>query len=168
MASAQQRIKRWENGLVHWDLTEESRKANEELCHNYGRDPLTFRPETLFVNNQHHRYNEGAWSHGYPATAWLQLGLAYACGIYTAQNQGIIRTGQIFKNFWSHHYFDWIQWGKRSVVFAWAGGLVLGTFLFGNPDTALRRIRTRYEVFMVSAKSDVRANDEMYTIKLNN
>ena len=40
--------KAWENGLKHWDLTEESRLANPELFDNYGRDPLTgFAPENL-------------------------------------------------------------------------------------------------------------------------
>jgi hypothetical protein len=77
-------MKKWENGTKQWDLTEESRKMNEELCHNYGRDPLTFRPEALLIQNENARRNEAKHSHGYPYTAWLQIGLVYGCGIYTA------------------------------------------------------------------------------------
>ena len=40
-------VKRWENKLNHFDLTEETRKANSEMLEMYGRDPYTFYPETL-------------------------------------------------------------------------------------------------------------------------
>jgi hypothetical protein len=51
MGSNKTDLKAWENGQKRWDLTEESRKLNPELCANYGRDALTFRPETHIVNN---------------------------------------------------------------------------------------------------------------------
>jgi len=64
-------IKAWENGTKTWNLTEESRRLNAEMCAGYGRDALTFSPETTMVNNMYYRQNEGPISHGYPATSWL-------------------------------------------------------------------------------------------------
>lgn len=125
-------LKAYGNYLKPWDLTEASRAANADICDRYGRDPLSFDCETLQVNNLYQFHNEGPHSHGYPYTFWMQLGLIYTCGIYTAQQQGIIRTGQVYKNFWAHHYFDWIQFAKRSTLVAGLGGLVLGSILFGN------------------------------------
>lgn len=39
--------KQWENGIAKWDLTEETRKLNPVLMERYGRDPFSFKPETL-------------------------------------------------------------------------------------------------------------------------
>jgi len=77
--------------------------------------------------------NEGKLSHGYPATFWLQFGLLYATGVYTAREQGLIRRNVFLTKFWRFHYFDWISYMRRCVVYGWAGGLVAGTVLFGNP-----------------------------------
>ena len=78
-------VKAWENGQKSWDLTAESRRLNPELCNNYGRDPLTFKPETTMINNERLRQLEGPMSHGFPGTFWLQAGIAYGCGVYTAK-----------------------------------------------------------------------------------
>lgn len=64
-------VKQWENGLVHWDLTEESKKINPMLMERYGRDPFSFKPETTGIQNYYLRKYEGPMSHGYPLTAWL-------------------------------------------------------------------------------------------------
>mgnify|MGYP007048514164 CR=1 FL=1 len=39
----------------------------------------------ITLENEFWRYNEASWSHGYPATSWLQLAIMYGCGLYTAQ-----------------------------------------------------------------------------------
>ena len=41
--------KKWENGLVEWDLTEETRKINPMLTERYGRDPFSYKTETLAI-----------------------------------------------------------------------------------------------------------------------
>ena len=46
MSDTQRQVKKWENGLNEWDLQKESRKANPELLGNFGRDRLTYTPET--------------------------------------------------------------------------------------------------------------------------
>ena len=145
MSERQREMKQWENGLKTWDLTEESRKANADFLRGYGRDPLTFKVENYQLENEYWRFNEAGISHGYPATSWLQLAICYGVGVYTAQQQGIIRKGQFFKNFWGHHYFDWTMWFRRSFVWAGVGGLALGTVLFGKPDLALKRAHSKYE-----------------------
>ena len=68
-----------------FDLTKESRRYNADLLDSYGRDPFTISSETLIVANEHWRTKEGPISHGYPYTSWLQIGIAYGCGIYTAK-----------------------------------------------------------------------------------
>jgi len=161
-------VKAWENGLKKWDLTEESRKANAALCDNYGRDPFTYTPETYYLANEWYRKHEAPMSHGYPYTAWLQLGLVYCCGIYTAHNQAIIRSGQFFKNFWGHHYFDWIMFARRSAIFGVAGGLIAGTFMFGQPDLAMRRAYSKFKYYTEDIKQDPRNNKDMYYVKMNN
>jgi hypothetical protein len=94
MANERQReLKSWDTGNKVFDLQEESKKANHDLLKFYGRDRLTFSPETLQIRNEYLRYNEAKHAHGYPGTAWLQLALVYGCGIYTAQEQGILRRG---------------------------------------------------------------------------
>jgi len=169
MAHERQReLKAWESGNKKWDLTEESRKANYDLLKYYGRDQLTFAPETLALRNEFLRYNEAKHAHGYPGTAWLQLAIIYGCGIYTAQEQGILRRGQFFKNFWSHHYFDWILWGRRSFAFGIVGGLVAGTVMFGDMDLSMRRAYSKYQYYFSAKVSDPRANEDMWRVKFNN
>jgi hypothetical protein len=57
--------------------------------------------------------------------------------------------------FWRFHYFDWISYIRRSVVYAWAGGLVAGTLLFGSPDLAIRRAFNSYNYYFTMEKIDI-------------
>ena len=63
-------MKRWENGLEKWDLTEETRKANDFLS-DYGHDQYTYDPEAKAIYNLYLKNSEAANAHGYPATSWL-------------------------------------------------------------------------------------------------
>ena len=105
---------------------------------------MNYHPETLRANSDYFAKYEGRIAHGYPGTAWLQLGLLYGVGIYTAKEQGIVSKNVIFARFWKFHYFDWITFLRRGGIYAWAGGLVAGTVLFGSPDISIRRTITRY------------------------
>ena len=169
MSERQREIKEWESGQhKEWDLKEESRLANQTLLNGFGRDRLTYTPETYQVQNEYWRYNESGISHGYPATAWLQIGLCYAAGVYTAKEQCIIGKTGFFKNFWAHHYFDWIMFGRRAFTYGIVGGLVAGTIMFGRPDLALRRANGRYEQYFSGRIPDVRNNTDMWHVKFNN
>ena len=44
---------------------------------------------------------------------------------------------------------------RRSVVYAWAGGLVAGTLLIGSPDLAIRRAFNRYNYYFTMEKIDI-------------
>ena len=79
------------------------------------------------------------YAHGFPFTAWLQLGLVYAVGLYTAKEQGCVPRGTLITRFWRYHYFDWLTFVRRAGVYAFGGGLVAGTILFGSPDVSLKR-----------------------------
>ena len=75
----------------------------------------------------------------------MQLGLIYACGLYTAKEQGCVARGVIFSRFWRYHYFDWLTFLRRSGIYAIGGGLVAGTILFGSPDVSIKRVINRYQ-----------------------
>jgi len=60
------------------------------------------------------------------------------------------------------------MFARRSAIFGVAGGLVLGTMLFGKPDLALKRAYNRFEYYIIGDISDSRASDDMYTVKFNN
>jgi hypothetical protein len=92
-------IKKWDNNVYNYDVTEASRAMNPWLA-NYGRDRLTYSAETPYSSANFLARNEGSQSHGYPLTAWLQLGLVYACGLYTAKEQGIVKKRVFFQKFW--------------------------------------------------------------------
>jgi hypothetical protein len=115
---------------------------------NFGYDRYTYTPELHELNALYWHETEAKTSHGYPRTAWLQLGLVYACGIYTAQEQGIIKRNVLFSRFWRAHYFDWITFAQRSVKIAWVGGVLAGTVLFGNPHVAFKRCISKYRFYM--------------------
>ena len=85
MTDSGKEIKKWENGINKWDFQKETAKANQDLLGQFGRDALTYRPEKYTLDNEFWRYNEAAWSHGYPATSWFQLAIMYGCGLYTAK-----------------------------------------------------------------------------------
>ena len=67
------------------------------------------------------KYHEGRVAHGYPYTAWMQLGLLYAAGVYTAREQGLVRRSVFVTRFWRFHYFDWITYIRRAGLYAGAG-----------------------------------------------
>lgn len=60
--------------------------------------------------------------------------------------------------FWRAHYFDWITFARRGAIYAWAGGLVAGTVLFGSPDLALRRAISKYHYYVSMAELDLSNN----------
>ena len=72
----------------------------------------------------------------------------------------------MFGKFWQHHYFDWIQFARRSAVVGVGGGLVLGTLLFGDMSLSLRRIKGKYTYYLQGAPEDVRANVNNWHTKL--
>ena len=85
MSDPTRELKKWENGINTWDFQKETAKANKDFLSGFGRDQLTYKPEKITLENEFWRYNEASWSHGYPATSWLQLAIMYGCGLYTAQ-----------------------------------------------------------------------------------
>ena len=101
-----------------------------------------------------HAENEARFAHGYPFTAWFQLGLLYFTGVYTAREQGLITRTTLFTKFWRFHYFDWIGFAQRGVKYAWLGGLVAGTFLFGNPQIAYQRCVSKINFYLFEGKLD--------------
>lgn len=169
MTDRQRELKSWEVGTHKpFDLKEESRIANPELVGSYGRNNFTYTSELYLLSNEYWRYNEAGLAHGYPMTTYLQLGIIYAAGVYTAREQGILKRTQFFGSFWRHHYFDWITFVRRAGVYGIAGGLVAGTVLFGNPDLSLRRCVSKYELYFKRRNLDPRANEGSYAAKINN
>ena len=163
-------VKKWENNVNKWDISEEFRKANYDgLLKHYGRDRFTVRwnGDNVAAANAHYKKYEGWMSHGYPATYWLQFGLIYGVGVYTATQQGILPRGQFFKKFWTHHYFDWLLFGRRSLIVGVGGGYLLGTFVFGDPKLAWARAINRTEYWLYGHNADFRCNEENYETKLN-
>jgi len=77
-------IRKWDNEVYKWDVSEASKEMNPWLK-NYGRDRLTYQAELTYSTAVHAAMHEGPKSHGYPYTAWLQLSLVYAAGLYTAK-----------------------------------------------------------------------------------
>ena len=126
------------------DLVKQSRELNQPLIKDFMRDSLNYSPELSYTNADYWAKYEARMAHGYPLTAWLQLGLLYGVGIYTAKQQGLLRSGVVFSKFWKFHYFDWITFLRRGGVYAFAGGLVAGTVLFGSPDISIRRGISKY------------------------
>ena len=56
---------------------------------------------------------------------------------------------------------------RRVVVYAWAGGLVAGTVLFGNPQLAIRRAINRYHCWFTLEKIDTEGKIGTILPKLN-
>jgi len=63
-------IKKWDNDIYKYDVTEASRLMNPWLK-NYGKDRMTYTAETPYSTAAYHTRNEAGQSHGYPLTAWL-------------------------------------------------------------------------------------------------
>ena len=78
-------LREWEKGTKKMDLQKEFRELNAPLLDNYGRDRFTYKAELTDASHRFWAENEARFAHGYPATAWIQLGLLYAAGMYTAQ-----------------------------------------------------------------------------------
>lgn len=152
--SLQREAKQWDNGILSFDLAEEFNKKNKELTSNFGKDRYSYSVENHSLNALYNYRNEAKHAHGYPYTAWLQLGLLYTVGLYTAQEQGIVRRGVPFARFWRAHYFDWITFGVRGVKYAWLGGLVAGTVLFGSPDLSFKRAISSFNYYFMEKKLD--------------
>ena len=148
--------RQYEKGLKKIDIQEQFREMNQGLLKGYGRDRFTYKAELTDASHQYWNEFEGRLAHGYPATAWLQLALLYGVGAYTAQEQGCVPRGTIFCRFWRFHYFDWITFLRRGGMYAWAGGLVAGTVLFGSPDISVKRCVNFYNTWMAEDIKDVR------------
>jgi hypothetical protein len=157
-------VKKWDNNIYEYDVTEASRLMNPWLK-NYGRDRLTYNPETTFTSTAYLLRNEGSQSHGYPQTAWLQLAIVYGCGLYTAKEQGIVRKRVFFQKFWTAHYFDWLLFARRGFTYGIVGGLLAGTLLFGDQRLALRRAVSRYQYLFCMEKTDPQNRETLYMIK---
>ena len=154
-------VQRWENGSRQIDIQRQFRELNKDLCEDSSKNRWNYTPETLQKSNQYWRNNEARIAHGYPGTAWLQLGLLYGCGLYTAKEQGLIRKGVILTKFWKFHYFDWIMFMRRGLIFAWAGGLLAGTVMFGSPNLSLKRTINRYNSWIGGMTVDYNNKEAM-------
>ena len=88
-------IKKWDNDIVKFEVSEASRQLNPFL-QDYGRDRYSYVDEMTYTSAAYYSKTEGPFAHGYPATAWLQLGLIYMIGLYTAKEQGIVKKGVYF------------------------------------------------------------------------
>ena len=138
------------------DLEKQSRELNKDLLDNFTRDPLHYKPELGNTSADYWYKNEARIAHGYPATSWLQIGLLYGTGLYTAKQQGLVAKGVIFTRFWNYHYFDWITYIRRAGLYAGAGGLVLGTVLFGSPELSVRRVHSFYKCWFTTSPPETR------------
>ena len=159
-------LRKWDNDIYKYDVTEASRAMNPWL-NNYGKDRFTFSPETPYTTAAFHKQTEAGYSHGYPATAWLQLAIVYGCGLYTAKEQGIVAKKVFFKAFWRAHYFDWLLFARRGFTYGIVGGLFLGTALFGDQRLAFRRVISRYRYLFCQERPDPCNRDALFFIKNN-
>ena len=166
MSDKQRQVKSFENG--HWstDLSQEVAEGNPWLK-NYGHDRYTYHTELYEVNNNYWYKNEAKLSHGYPLTLYLQAGIIYGCGLYTAKEQGIVKKGVVLSRFWRAHYFDWISFLRRSSVYGIAGGVLLGTIAFGNPELAMARVYSKYQYYMIDTKIDNNGTRQLFMPRMN-
>jgi hypothetical protein len=93
--------------------------------------------------------------------------LVYACGLYTAKEQGIVKKRVFFQRYWRAHYFDWLLFARRSAIYGIAGGLVLGTVIFGDQKLALRRAISRYHFWFSMENPDPKMRETLMLIKQN-
>ena len=151
-------LREWEKGTRKMDLQKEFRDNNQGLLKNFGRDRFTYKAETTDAAHIYWYQNEVKHAHGYPYTAWLQTGLVYAVGVYTAREQGCIPSSQFMCRFWRFHYFDWLTFLRRAGIYGWAGGLVAGTILFGSPDLSMKRAIGWYNYWFAENHQDRRGD----------
>ena len=64
------KLKKWDNNIYEWDVTEASRNMNPWLA-NYGMDRFTHDAENTFTSAKHFKYIEPKRAHGYPVTAYI-------------------------------------------------------------------------------------------------
>ena len=155
-------LREWEKGQRKMDLQKEFRDNNQGLLKNYGRDRFTYKAETTDAAHIYWYNNELKFARGYPQTAWLQLGMVYVVGVYTAREQGCIPSSQFMCRFWRFHYFDWLTFLRRSAIYAVGGGLVAGTILFGSPDLSIKRVISKYNHWFAENKQDKRGDTATY------
>ena len=122
------------------DVSKTFREHNKEMCENYGKDTQTSNFEKDAHFTDYYLRNEAALAHGYPLTLYLQGGIFYLTAYYTARGQGLPNPHLFYKS----HWFDWITCFKRFAVFGIAGGMILGTVMFGDTGISLKRIYNRY------------------------
>ena len=75
-----------------------------------------------------------------------------------------MKRGVYFQRYWRHHYFDWTLFLKRSMIYGVAGGVVAGTFLFGDAQLALNRIVNKYNVYLRANTKEVGDAESKYNI----
>ena len=151
-------LREFEKGQKEIDLQAQFKEMNKGLLSQYGRDKYTYRAELHDAAHNYWKENEARFAHGYPATAWIQMGFIYAAGVYTAREQGCVPRNTMFTKFWQFHYFDWLTFLRRSGVYGIGGGLVAGTVLFGSPDVSIKRVINRYQYFFHEDALDVRGD----------
>jgi hypothetical protein len=61
-----------------------------------------------------------------------------------------------------------LLFARRAAIYGWAGGLVLGTLLVGNPEIAVKRIISKYNYYFVMEPTDPRNQVNLYLPKMNN
>ena len=54
-----------------------------------------------------------------------------------------MRQGYYGLRFWRFHYFDWMQFIKLGAIFGYGGTGLIGMSLWGDPDLAFSRFRSR-------------------------
>ena len=83
-------------------------------------------------------------------------------GLYTAKEQGCVPRGTLITRFWRYHYFDWLTFVRRAGIYAFGGGLVAGTILFGSPDVSLKRAIHWYNYWISGDIQDKRGDYSNY------
>ena len=78
-----------------------------------------------------------------------------------------MKHGTVFARYWRAHYFDWLLFARRGAIYAWAGGLLAGTVMFGNPDLSLRRAISKYHYYFSMEKLDYNGKEGQLLIKQN-
>ena len=131
---------------------------------SYGRDRFTYKAENTDAAHNYWYQHEARHAHGYPYTAWLQAGLVYAIGVYTAREQGCVPSSTLLCKFWRFHYFDWMTFLRRAGIYGWAGGMVAGTILFGSPDVSLKRCIGKYQYWFAENRQDTRGDTAGYNL----
>ncbi len=65
-----QDVRKWDNGVYKWDVTEASYQLNPWLKH-YGQDRFTYVKEQSNITATFYFAKEAKLAHGYPLTSYL-------------------------------------------------------------------------------------------------